>query len=323
MGRLALLLGGLGKAAAMIFLVIILNFMLIRLAPGDPASVMAGEAGVGDALFVQQLREQFGLDQPLTHQLWLYVKNIATLDFGYSYRAHRPVFDLIAEKLPATLLLTGSAFLVAILAGIGMGMLAGRRPNGMLDRVISVWALGLHATPLFWLGLMGIVLFSVTLRILPAFGMETIGGEGSGGFADVLHHLILPALTLGLVQSAVYARLTRAAIIDVADMEFVRTARAKGLRPWRVMVMHVFRNAMLPVITYAGIQAGQLVGGAVLTETVFAWPGIGRMTFEALLQRDYNLLLAILFVSCSMVILFNALTDFAYRLADPRVGATQ
>lgn len=321
MEKSAYVMRGMAKAVVVIFTIIVLNFVLIRLAPGDPAVVMAGEAGVADQKFVQQLREEFGLDQPLPTQLFRYVKSVASFNLGYSYRQQVPVWTLILEKLPATLILTVTAFLIAISTGVVLGLLAARRVGGWLDTTISVFALCLHATPLFWLGLMAILVFSAELRWLPPFGMESIGA-GSSGFAyagDVARHLILPSLTLGLLQMTIYARLIRASVLDVMEMDFIRTALAKGLSRRRVMRSHVLRNAVLPVITFAGIQAGQLVGGAVLTETVFAWPGIGRMTFDALLQRDYNLLLGILLVTSIMVVVFNLITDLIYSAVDPRI----
>jgi peptide/nickel transport system permease protein len=189
------------------------------------------------------------------------------------------------------------------------------------DSAVTVLALVFYATPLFWVALMAILLFSVQLGWLPAFGMTSVGAEYTGlaHVLDVAWHLVLPALTLGLFFMAIYTRMTRASMLEVFDQDFVKTARAKGVSPPRVTRVHVLRNAVLPVITLAGIQAGQIVGGAVLTETVFAWPGIGRLMFDALLQRDYNLLLGIFFVSSAMVILFNLITDVVYTFVDPRI----
>ncbi|MGE8635421.1 MAG: ABC transporter permease, partial [Achromobacter piechaudii] len=192
-----------------------------------------------------------------------------------------------------------------------------------IDSSVMTGALLLYATPLFWLSLMGILLFSVVLGWLPAFGMETVGASLTGWarVADIAQHLILPTVTLGCFFMAVYVRLTRASMLEVIGMDFVKTARAKGVSPSRVIRVHVLRNALLPVITFAGIQLGQMAGGAVLTETVFAWPGIGRLMFDALLQRDYQLLLGIFLVTSIMVVVFNLLTDVLYRLIDPRIAA--
>ena len=321
MGRLDYVARRLLKAIVVVLAIVVLNFFLIRLAPGDPAAVMAGEAGAGDEQFVQQLREEFGLDRPLHEQLAIYMRGIVTLDLGFSYRQKQEVADLILARLPATLLLTITAFVIAIGLGVLLGVLAASRVGTWTDSAITVVALGFYATPLFWVGLMAILLFSVQLGWLPAFGMESIGA-GYTGFErvlDIAHHLILPAFTLGLFYVAVYARLTRSSMLEVMDMDFVKTARAKGLRRSRITRAHILRNAILPVITFAGIQAGHLIGGAILTETVFAWPGLGRLTFDALLQRDYNLLLGIFFISSVMVVAFNLITDLVYSVADPRI----
>jgi len=210
---------------------------------------------------------------------------------------------------------------ISILLGLLFGAIAAGRVGTLTDTAVTSLSLLFYATPLFWVALMSILLFSVVLGWLPAYGMETVGADlaGFAYAADVAEHLVLPAVTLGLFFMAVYARLTRSSMLEVADMDFVKTARAKGLHPARITVVHVLRNAVLPVITLAGIQAGQLVGGAVLTETVFAWPGIGRLMYDALFQRDYNLLLGIFFVSSAMVLLFNLITDLVYTLVDPRI----
>ncbi|MFC4276973.1 ABC transporter permease [Achromobacter aloeverae] len=324
---LSFLLSRVGKALVVVLGVVIINFFLIRLAPGDPAAVLAGQAGASDAAYVEQLRTAFGLDKPVLTQLGLYLKGVATLDLGFSYRNHVPVIDLIVERLPATFLLMSCAFVFSIVLGVLFGVVAARarydNRGRWLDSVVTGGALLLYATPLFWLSLMGILLFSVLLGWLPAFGMETVGANLTGWtrVGDIAEHLILPVITLGCFFMAVYVRLTRASMLEVIGMEFVKTARAKGVAPGRVIRAHVLRNALLPVITFAGIQLGQMAGGAVLTETVFAWPGIGRLMFDALLQRDYQLLLGIFLVTSVMVVVFNVITDIIYRLVDPRIGA--
>lgn len=321
MGFLRFLSFRLVKAVLVLLAIATLNFFLIRAAPGDPAQVMAGEAGAADAVFLQQLREQFGLDRPLIEQLGTYLKNILTFDLGFSYRQQRPVLDLILDRLPATLLLTGAAFAFSLLFGVLAGILAARRAGRWSDSVITTAALVFYATPLFWIALMSQIVFSLKLGWLPNVGYETIGA-GYTGFAralDIGRHLVLPAITLGLFFTALYARMMRASMLEVSGADFVKTARAKGLDEGAVTRRHIARNAVLPVVTLAGLQAGQLVGGAVLTETVFAWPGIGRLMFEALLQRDYAVLLGVFFVSSAMVVLFNLITDMVYRIADPRI----
>jgi peptide/nickel transport system permease protein len=312
------------KMVVMVFAIIVANFLLVHAAPGDPASVIAGEAGAADPQFLAQLRAQFGLDQPLSTQLWLYVSHVAQGDLGVSYRQQRPVLGLILERLSATLLLTGTAFILAVLGGVTLGALAARRVGRTSDSLITVLALGLYATPIFWVGLMLVLVFSVWLDWLPSFGMNTVGADLTGAAAvlDTARYLLLPALTLGLFYMAVYARLTRAAMLEVASQDFVRTARAKGVPEGGVQRRHVLRNALLPVITVAGIQAGQLVGGSILVETVFAWPGIGRLAFDALLARDYQILLGVFLATSVLVLVFNLVTDLLYAWIDPRVEMT-
>lgn len=313
------------KALAILIAIVVMNFFLVHAAPGDPAMVMAGEAGAADEKFVEQLREQFGLNRPLHEQLATYVGKIVQGDLGFSYRQQRPVWNILAERLPATLVLTLTAFLLALAAGVALGTLAAITVGTWADSAITVVALLAYATPIYWIGLMLSLLFSIQLGWLPAFGYETIGA-GYTGFAhaaDVAQHLVLPVITLALFYMAGYARLTRASMLEVRGQDFVKTAKAKGLSNTRIVTRHVLRNAILPVITVAGIQAGQLVGGSILIETVFAWPGIGRLAFEAVLQRDYQVLLGIFLVTSVMVILFNILTDILYGLVDPRIQAAR
>lgn len=321
MKRLQFMLTRVAQGLVALVLIATVNFMLVRAAPGDPVSVMAGEAGASDAQFVSQLRREFGLDQPLSTQLATYLGHVVRLDLGFSYRQQQPVAKLIADRLPATLLLTGSAFVLSLIFGVVLGALAARKAGSWLDSAITVVALVFYATPLYWLAMMAVLLFTVQMNWLPGFGYMTVG-SGLSGLSlawDIAQHLVLPSLTLALFFMAVYARMTRASMLEVAQMDFVKTARAKGVKPGRIQRAHILRNALLPVVTLAGIQAGSMIGGAVLTETVFAWPGIGRLMFDALLQRDYNLLLGCFLVTAAMAILFNLITDLVYTLVDPRI----
>jgi peptide/nickel transport system permease protein len=321
MERLAFLGGRCVKAMLVVFAVIVINFMLIRAAPGDPASILAGESGAADAAFMEQVRKDYGLDKPLPVQLGLYIKQLASFDFGNSYRENRPVKDIIIERLPATLLLTLSAFIASILIGTSLGIAAAKRAGTWVDSLITAASLIFFAMPLFWIGLLAIVLFSVKLGWLPAYGMSTVGAGyvGWSAIMDVAYHLVMPASTLGLFYVAVYTRVTRASAIEIMDQDFVKTARSKGVSESRIWRHHILRNAVLPVITFGSLQAGHLIGGSVLIETVFAWPGIGRLAFDALFQRDYNLLLAIFFVSAMIVVVINLVADFLYGIADPRI----
>jgi peptide/nickel transport system permease protein len=317
-------IGRLMKMLLVILAIAVVNFLLIHAAPGDPASVLAGQSGAADPKFVAQLRHEFGLDRPLPVQLWLYLRHLAALDLGTSYTQQRPVLGLILDRLPATLLLTGTAFAFAIAAGVTLGAMAARRAGRWADTVITLLALGFYATPIFWVGLMLVLVFSVWLGWLPSFGMESVGAgyTGLAHILDIARYLILPALTLGLFYMAVYAQLTRAAMLEVAGQDHVRTARAKGLAEGAILRRHVLRNALLPVVTFAGVQAGQLIGGSVLVEAVFAWPGIGQLAFNALLARDYPVLLGVFLCTAVMVVLFNLATDLIYLLIDPRMATS-
>ncbi len=312
------------KMVAIVIAIVCVNFLLIHAAPGDPASVLAGQSGSADPQFIAQLRHEFGLDQPLYVQLWIYVSSVLRGDLGVSHVQQRTVLSLIMERLPATLLLTATAFAFALIAGIALGAAAARRVGTWADSAITVLALGFYATPIFWVGLMLVLVFSVWLDWLPSFGMNTVGADlhGWAAVGDTAQYLILPALTLGLFYMAVYARLTRSAMLDVAGEDFIRTARAKGVPEGRILRRHILRNALLPVVTLAGIQAGQLIGGSVLVETVFAWPGIGRLAFDALLARDYQVLLGVFLTTAILVVLFNLATDLIYIVIDPRMQAS-
>jgi peptide/nickel transport system permease protein len=298
-----------------------MNFLLIKMAPGDAADILAGQMGHATLEFTEQLRRDFGLDLPLIEQFLIYMGRLARLDLGVSFIQGVPVLDLILDRLPATIVLMVAAITLAVGIGIVLGVSAARWQGTWLDNVISVSALVIYATPAFWLGLMLIVLFSIQLDLLPSGGMMQIGA-GKVGFVlalDVAKHLILPAATLGLFYVAIYTRLMRAAMLEVYGLDFITTARAKGLSEGTIAWTHALRNALLPVVTLAGVQFGHLLGGSVLVETVFGWPGLGRLVFDALLQRDLNLLLGILFISSVVVVLANLIVDLLYGFLDPRI----
>ncbi len=302
----------------------VFNFMLLQLAPGDAADVLAGEAGGATPEYVAELKARFGLDQPLPVQLGKYLWNVARLDLGFSFRHNMPVIDLILSRLPATLLLMVAAIVLAFTLGVFLGVTAARNVNRPLDTIISVGALLAYATPIFWIGLMMILLFSVQLGWLPSSGMRTIGADLSGtAYAlDVARHLVLPACALSLFFMALYTRLMRASMLEVYSLDYVTTARAKGLSERRIAFKHVLRNALLPMVTMLGLQIGSMLGGSVLVETVFGWPGLGRLAFEAVFQRDNNLLLGILLLSSVLVVLVNLSIDLLYARLDPRIDVT-
>jgi len=301
--------------------IVVLNFLMLHLAPGDAADVLAGEAGSASPEYMAQLRARFGLDRALGAQLVLYVTNVLTLNLGFSFRHSMPVLDLILVRLGPTLLLMGVALLLSVSAGILLGLLAAVRVHSWRDTLISILALISYATPLFWIGLMLIVVFSLRLGWFPTSGMETVAAfyEGWRRALDIAHHLVLPALTLSLFYMALYTRLMRAAILEQAGMDYVATARAKGLSERRIVLAHVLRNAILPVVTMAGVQVGSLLGGSIVVESVFAWPGLGLLAFQSLFARDLNLLMGIFLLSTCLVIAVNLAVDFAYTLLDPRI----
>ena len=299
----------------------VFNFCLLQLAPGDVADVLAGEAGGATPEYMAQMRTKFGLDQPVPVQLGKYLLNVAQLDLGYSFRHNMPVIDLVLSRLPATLLLMVAAIAVAFGLGIVLGVTAARNVNRPIDTIISVGALLAYATPIFWIGLMMILLFSVKLGWLPSSGMNTVGADLSlaGHALDVARHMVLPTVALGLFFMALYTRLMRASMLEVYGLDYVVTARAKGLSETRVAFRHVLRNALLPMVTMLGLQVGSMLGGSVLVETVFGWPGLGRLAFEAVFQRDNNLLLGILMLSSVLVVIVNIVIDLLYARLDPRI----
>ncbi len=318
-------LGFLGRRLVRVVITVaviaVLNFMLMQSAPGDAVDVLAGQAGVADAQYLEELRQNYGLDQPVPVRLVRYVTALMSLDLGYSFRYQSSVLDMILDRLPATLLLLAASLCIAVLVGVGAGAIAACNYRRWPDRLLSGMALVFYATPLFWFGLMLAMIFSVKLGWLPSSGLYTLGKAHTplSMVADVAVHLIMPALTLGVFYMAVYMRLVRTSMLDIYEMDFVRTAVAKGLAPGRIASRHVLRNAVLPVVTIFGQQFGTALGGAVVVEMVFAWPGLGTLAFDALFHRDLNLLLGILFLSSIFVAIVNILVDIAYTRVDPRI----
>lgn len=302
--------------------IIILSFLLLQLAPGDAVDVLAGEAGSASAEGMAEMRARLGLDQPVVHQLLVYLGNLAHGSLGWSVRYNMPVVDLIGDRLPGTLLLMATALTLALVIGVTLGALMAAFEGRLVDRLLSVLSLIFYSVPAFWIGLMLIVLFSIKLGWLPSGGSETIGSSATGLAAlfDKLRYVILPALSLALFYVAIYARLTRVAMIEAKSQDYVRTARAKGLSGRRIIVRHVLRNALLPVTTVAGMHAGGVLGGSVVIETVYGWPGLGRLAYEAVMGRDFTVLLGILLFSSLLVIFANVLVDIIHGLLDPRVG---
>lgn len=320
---LRFILKRLAYAAVLLLAVITLNFLLIHISPGDPVETIAGSMGGMTEELRAQLRQEFGLDKPFLVQLGIYLGNVVQGDLGQSYYFNAPVMSLILERVPATLLLVVVSVLLAFLIGTFLGALAARRPNGILSQTVTVLSIVGYSAPVFWTGIVLIILFASVFPIFPVSDMRTAGMEHGGlaGVLDVAKHLVLPSFTLAFVYIAQYSRLARASMIDALSADYIRTARAKGLSESSVVYKHALRNAVLPVITMLGMQFGNVLAGAILVETVFNWPGLGRLAFDSVLRRDYPTLLGILFFASLMVVIMNQLTDVAYRIIDPRIKA--
>lgn len=309
------------QAVPVVLAIVVVNFFLLQLADGDAVDVLAGEAGSATPEYMAQLRERFGLDRPLIVQLFVYMRNMLSFDLGYSFRHDMPVLELVLQRLGPTMLLMVTTLLVSVGLGVVLGLLAASGLNTWRDTLISVFSLVSYATPLFWIGLMMIVVFSLSLGWFPTSGMENFAAfhDGWDRVVDIAHHLVLPAVTLSLFYLALYTRLMRASMLEQAGMDYVTTARAKGLSERRIVFVHILRNALLPVVTMAGVQVGALIGGSVIVESVFAWPGLGMLAFEALFSRDLNLLLGIFLLSALLVVAINLVVDVLYSFLDPRI----
>ncbi|ANM13460.1 ABC transporter permease [Rhizobium leguminosarum bv. trifolii] len=308
-----------------LLIVVIFTFFLLESASGDAVDAYLGSIGGGDAALRQSLRESYGLDHSMLARLWLYLSSLARLDLGWSVAFDRPVGALIAERLPNTLLLMGSATALSFGFGSALGILAGARPGSVRDRMLSIGSLIVYAIPSFWLGLVLSIAFSVKLRWFPIAGIETIA-SGKTGFSralDISDHLVLPVGALALIYLALFLRVMRAGMGQVWRLDFVLFARAKGLSRSRIVLRHVARNALLPLVTMLGLQSAAMLGGSVVIESVFAVPGFGRLAQEAVNGRDAPLLMGIILTSAVLVIAVNFLVDLVYAGLDPRIGASE
>ncbi|MGF3027687.1 ABC transporter permease subunit [Methylobacterium aquaticum] len=309
-------------------------FFLIRLVPGDPIETMAGERGIDPARHAA-LRAEYGFDKPLLVQYGIYLERLAHGDLGRSISTKEPVIAEFASLFPATVELGLCAILFALLVGLPAGILAALKRNSVFDHGVMGLSLTGYSMPIFWWGLLLILLFSVQLGWTPVSGridvqyfiepvtgfllIDTLLSDESGAFASALSHLILPAVVLGTVPLAVIARMTRSAMLEVLGEDYMRTARAKGLPAWRIVGLHGLRNALIPVVTVIGLQVGVLFTGAILTETIFSWPGIGKWLIEAIGRRDYPVLQGGILLIGAVVMAVNLLVDLAYGLVNPRI----
>ena len=316
----------------------LLAFFLIRLVPGDPIETLAGERGI-DAVRHAQLLKEYGLDRPLIEQYGIYIARVLHGDLGKSAITQAPVLDEFLALFPATVELALCAVGFALLLGIPAGILAAVKRNSIFDHGVMATALTGYSMPIFWWGLLLILLFSVQLGWTPVSGRIAVlyyieprtgfllidtwlSGE-KGAFASAVQHLILPAIVLGTNPLAVIARMTRSAMLEVLGEDYIRTARAKGLAPLRVVAVHALRNAMVPVVTVIGLQVGVLFTGAILTETIFSWPGIGKWLVEAIGRRDYPVLQGGMLLLGVIVMLVNLLVDVTYGVINPRIRRSE
>ncbi len=311
----------------------IVVFFMVRAIPGDPAQIMLGQQATQEQ--VQQIRENMGLDKPIFVQYGLFLKDALRGDLGDSIVTGRPVTTELLTRLPATFELVAFAMLIAILVGIPVGVISAVRQYSLLDKSTSVLALTGISMPIFWLAMILVVIFGVNLELLPfpgrldpTTGITAITGLvlvdslltlNFAGFWDGLLHLIMPALALATIPMAVIMRMTRSSMLEVMNEDYVRTARAKGVVPWRVVFKHALRNAMLPTITVIGLQTGLLMGGAIITETIFSWPGIGLYTYNSISSRDYASIQGVVLYAALLFVLVNLLVDILYAILDPRV----
>jgi len=312
----------LALAAGLVLAVLALNFTLIHAAPGDAAEVIAGEMGGADEAAMASIRKTYGLDKPLPQQFFTYIGKSLQGDLGTSYTFSRPVTELILGRLWPTVLLVLTALISAIVLGTLLGVWASRRPDSVGSGAVTIFSLIGYSMPVFWTGILLVILFGKVWPIMPIAGMRDVRLTGADAWTsalDVAHHLVLPATTLGIIYLAQYSRLARTSMLEVLGSDYIRTARAKGLSEARITFKHALRNAMMPLVTIAGLQFGNLISGAVLVETVFAWPGLGTLALDAILGRDYPTLLGVLTFSAVLVIVANLLTDLSYRWIDPRL----
>ena len=293
----------------------VIVFLVLHLAPGDPAEIMLGANANKEDL--DRLRTQLGLDQPLHVQYLHWIGHVARGDLGRSLWMKRPVLGEVLERFKATLLLTGCALFLSTVGGIALGIASATRANSLLDRLSAVASVFGASMPVFWLGILLMVIFSLWLGWLPASGMYA--PYGGGGLTDLLAHLVLPAVTLAAASVTIIARLTRATMLEMLGQDYVRTARAKGLGERPVVWRHALKNALIPIVTVVGVQAGYLLGGAVLTETVFAWPGVGTLVVQGILARDIPLVQGGVLVIALSFVLVNLAVDTLYAWLDPRI----
>jgi peptide/nickel transport system permease protein len=309
------------QAVPLLLIISLLTFLIVEIAPGDATQMYVNPEQGASPEYIAQVRQNLGLDEPVHIRYVAWVARTLQGDLGFSFRTRRPVTQEVGERLPNTLLLGGTALLFSFILAIPIGVISALKRYSLLDYILSTSALVGISVPIFWVALILIQVFAIQLRWLPASDMTDVR-ENYTGFAhtlDVARHMILPAFVLSLAQIASWSRYQRSALLEVLAQDYIRTARGKGLSEWRVIVQHALRNTMLPILTIIGISIPNLVTGAFVTETIFSWPGMGRLGVGAVSGRDYPVIMAVTLLSALLILFSNLLTDLAYAWADPRI----
>lgn len=305
------------QALPSVLVVVTIGFLLLNLAPGDPVNYLVGD--IADKGLVEMIRARLGLDQPLHVRYWTYITNVLQGQLGRSFIFGRPVSDLILSRVGPTLLLFFTQFIISTLIGVTLGALAAYKKGSVLDKAVITLSIWWYSIPVFWSGQLLLLLFAVNLRWLPSYGMRSIVAPEGGELVDLIRHLILPATTLALLNMALIARMARSSMVEALQQDYILTARAKGVSERLIVARHALRNALLPVVTILGLDLGRTLSGSVLVETVFSWPGIGRLMYDSIATRDYPVVLGLFIVTSTVVVLANLIADITYAFLDPRI----
>lgn len=309
------------QAIPLLFVISLLTFLIVEIAPGDAAQMYIDPNKGTDPAYIEQVRENLGLDQPMYVRYLGWLRQTLSGDLGFSFRNRRPVVLEIGDRLPNTLLLGGVSLALSFVIAVPIGVVSALKRYTLLDYILSTAALAGISIPIFWVALLLIQVFAIQLDWLPATGMRDVRQTYTGLEAsfDVVRHMILPTITLSLAQVASWSRYQRSALLDVLGQDYMRTAQGKGLRERRVLLVHALRNALIPMVTLLGISVPTVVTGAFITETIFSWPGIGRLGVEAVTGRDYPVIMAVTMLSALLIVVGNLVADLAYAWIDPRI----
>lgn len=313
------------EAIPLLLVISLITFLIVEIAPGDAAQMYIDPDRGTDPAYIEQVRVNLGLDQPMHVRYFAWLGKTLTGDWGFSFRSRRAVSLEVGDRLPNTLLLGGTALLLSFLVAVPIGVISALKRYTLLDYLVTTFSLIGISIPIFWIALLFIQLFAIQLDLFPASGMRNVREQYTGwqSTADVLHHLILPTIVLALAQIASWSRYQRSALLDVLGHDYIRTARGKGLAERRVILFHAVRNSLIPMITLIGISVPSVVTGAFLTETIFSWPGIGRLGVDAVSGRDYPVIMAVTMLSALLIVISSLLADIAYAWADPRIRYAQ